>query len=79
MRRTVWEALSYEQRRAFAVTSKKCIKKDCDEPAGTPWGPFWCADHDDERIGRVSAEFQSLVAELRALRAENERQPEETT
>ena len=22
----------------------------CDEPAGTIWGPYWCPEHDKERL-----------------------------
>lgn len=65
MTRDEWEALSADERRAFANPDRPCIEKDCTEPAGTPWGPHWCADHDDERIHRISAQLQTIRKELR--------------
>lgn len=34
-------------------TGKICIEKDCEEPAGTAWGPYWCVKHNGERIMRI--------------------------
>lgn len=72
MRRAVWEALSADERRAYADPSKRCIERGCDEPAGTPWGPLWCADHDDERIERVSRQLHGIADELRTDAAQQE-------
>ena len=36
MNRTEWEALSADERRAFAKPGAKCYEPDCTEPAGTP-------------------------------------------
>lgn len=52
--RDEWEAMSAAERRAFADPDKTCIESGCTEPAGTPWGPLWCARHDDERLARIS-------------------------
>lgn len=62
MNRTEWQALSAEERRGYANPDRSCIERGCDEPAGTPWGPHWCADHDDARLERVSAGFASVLA-----------------
>lgn len=65
MIRATWEAMTAMQRRAHADPNRKCIELGCDEPAGTPWGRHWCADHDDERIHRISAQLQTIRKELR--------------
>lgn len=39
---------------------KPCIEPDCNEPAGTLWGPLWCPDHDRERIDRISAQLKAI-------------------
>jgi len=62
--RDEWEAMSKEERRAFADPKRKCIEKGCDEPAGTPWGQYWCADHDDARIKRITAGLRGIQATL---------------
>lgn len=37
-----------------------CVERGCDEPAGTLWTPFWCPDHDVERLERVSAGLRTF-------------------
>ena len=32
----------------------------CPEPAGTLWGPYWCPEHDRERIDRISQQLDEL-------------------
>jgi hypothetical protein len=59
-----------DQRRRYADPTRKCIEKDCREPAGTPWGPYWCADHDDERINRISRNLRGIVDDLHRHRIE---------
>ena len=70
MKRTEWEAMSADQRRRYADPTKKCVEKGCREPAGTPWGPLWCADHDDERINRISRNLRGIVDDLHRHRIE---------
>ena len=41
-------------------SGRTCIE-DCDQPAGTWWGPHWCPDHDVERIDRISASLAALT------------------
>lgn len=38
----------------------KCIEPGCDEPAGTPWTPLWCAAHDEERRARITASLERV-------------------
>jgi hypothetical protein len=38
-----------------------CIESGCELDAGTLWGPYWCPEHDRERLDRVSAEFEALM------------------
>jgi len=45
-------------------TGKSCVEKGCDRPAGTHWSPFWCAEHNAERLERITA---TLEAELKRL------------
>lgn len=44
--------------------TKRCIETDCDEPAGTPWGPHWCARHDLLRLDRIRRQLSELQAEM---------------
>ncbi len=41
-----------------------CGEQPCDQTAGTDWGPFFCPDHDVQRLERVSAGFADLKASL---------------
>lgn len=68
MNRADWEAMSRDERRSYANPNSTCVERGCTEPAGTPWGPMWCADHDDERIHRITASLEAIEASL-------ERQP----
>lgn len=43
-------------------SGRTCL--DCDEPAGTPWGPYWCPDCDVRRLDRISAGFAAIQAEF---------------
>lgn len=64
VKRTEWEALSRAERRAHADPTRKCIMRSCIEPAGTPWGPHYCADHDDERINGISKALDDILDDL---------------
>ena len=44
-------------------TGKPCIVRGCDRPAGTAWGPYWCFEHNVERIDRVSGQLRALVGD----------------
>ena len=41
-------------------TGKSCIVKDCTEPAGTMWGPWWCFEHNVERINRITKNLEEM-------------------
>lgn len=43
-------------------TGKHCIEKGCENPAGTNWSPFWCVEHNIERLDRIT---NTLEAELK--------------
>lgn len=43
-------------------SGRTCIEAGCDEAAGTLWGPLWCPDHDRERLDRISAQFDAILA-----------------
>lgn len=45
-------------------SGRQCCEPNCTEPAGTRWGPYWCPDHDKERLDRVSRGFESIMADL---------------
>lgn len=43
-------------------SGRVCVEAGCDQPAGTLWGPMWCPDHDRERLDRISASLDALIA-----------------
>lgn len=45
-------------------SGRVCIENGCDLPAGTHWGPYWCPDHDVERLDRITRNLEGLMAEL---------------
>lgn len=46
------------------MTERTCIEAGCNEVAGTPWGPYWCPAHDEERRNRISAQLNDLAYEF---------------
>ena len=36
---------------------------ECNEPAGTSWGTFFCPRHDVERIARITRNLEALAGE----------------
>lgn len=56
-------------------TGKSCIEEGCEHPAGTAWSPYWCFEHNVERIHRISAQMDQVVDNFkeRALAAAQER------
>lgn len=46
-------------------SGRMCIEDDCDEPAGTWWGPYWCPEHDRQRLNRIVAELVEIRGSLR--------------
>jgi hypothetical protein len=43
-------------------TGKPCIVAGCDKPAGTAWGPYWCFEHNVDRLTRIDGQLRSLAA-----------------
>jgi hypothetical protein len=42
-------------------TGKPCIEIGCDAPAGTGWSPYWCFEHNVERIQRIGGQIDALL------------------
>lgn len=81
-----FEDRNHEHNSAKYHTGKKCTEKGCDHPAGTWWSPYWCFEHNVERMQRITAsltditekaEFQAKIdkatAELRSWAGEMSR------
>ncbi len=70
MLRTEWDTLTDNERRRWATENGqgRCIEQHasgrCHEPAGTPWGKYWCAHHDDRRLARISAGLRSIQRDM---------------
>jgi hypothetical protein len=47
-------------------SGRECIESGCVEPAGTAWGPYFCPEHDVERLDRISASLESIASSLRS-------------
>ena len=41
-------------------SGRTCIESGCAVPAGTLWGPYWCPDHDRDRIDRISGQLEQI-------------------
>lgn len=42
-------------------TGKVCIAPGCIRPAGTAWGPYWCFEHNVERIKKIDEQLNKLI------------------
>ena len=47
-------------------TGKKCIEPGCTRPPGTAWSPYWCFEHNVERIQRIDKSVKQLVVDAAA-------------
>ena len=45
-------------------SGRRCHTQPCDQPAGTIWGPYWCPEHDKERLDRIDASLTSIIKGL---------------
>lgn len=45
-------------------SGRVCDVAGCGAEAGTLWGPFWCPEHDKERLDRISASFAEIEAQF---------------
>ena len=37
-----------------------CIEMGCEQPAGTAWSPYWCFEHNVERIERITQQLAEI-------------------
>lgn len=42
-------------------SGRTCIEAGCMSAAGTLWGPYWCPEHDKQRLDRVSDQLHALA------------------
>ncbi len=59
--RDCWTGDGYEHD-CHKPSGRTCL--DCDQPAGTPWGPYWCPPCDVIRLDRISTSLGSMLADL---------------
>lgn len=45
-------------------SGRTCTETGCDQPAGTRWGPYWCPDHDAQRLDRITTQMSALSGKL---------------
>ncbi len=45
-------------------SGRRCYAQPCEKPAGTRWGPYWCPEHDKERLDRISENLEQIAASL---------------
>jgi hypothetical protein len=43
-------------------SGRVCV--DCDQPAGTSWGPYWCPPCDEKRLDKCTAGLDAALAGL---------------
>lgn len=41
-------------------SGRACDERGCGSPAGTFWGPYWCPDHDAQRLDRITAQLNDI-------------------
>lgn len=41
-------------------SGRRCFVTGCDADAGTLWGPYWCPEHDKQRLDRITASFEEI-------------------
>jgi hypothetical protein len=44
------------------LTGEVCIERGCDKPAGTAWSPWWCFEHNVERMRRITTRLEGLAS-----------------
>lgn len=45
-------------------TGEICIEPGCNNPAGSAWSPFWCAEHNIIRMDRINGGFREIMEHL---------------
>lgn len=43
-------------------SGKKCVERECSEPAGTGWSPYWCFKHNAARMDRIDVSLKAEMA-----------------
>ncbi len=41
--------------------AKKCIEKDCNNPAGTRWSPYWCKECNIKRMDNITKNLEEFA------------------
>lgn len=44
-------------------SGQPCHEKGCSNPAGTKWSPYWCFEHNVERMHRISKSLEDIAAQ----------------
>lgn len=39
-------------------SGRVCVEPGCNLEAGTLWGPYWCPDHDRDRLNGITATLE---------------------
>lgn len=47
-------------------TGRHCVEPECTNPAGTAWSPYWCAQHNIERMRRITQRLDALASRFDA-------------
>jgi hypothetical protein len=45
-------------------TGKPCIEPGCSKTAGTEWSPYWCFEHNVERIKKIDTQLRKLISDM---------------
>ena len=50
-----------------SMKKRICVEHGCGKLAGTPWTPFWCKKHDEERRKRITTQLETLSCDFEHL------------
>lgn len=53
-------------------SGEPCHTKGCEAPAGTAWSPYWCFQHNVERIDRISATLENELQRMELIKLVNQ-------
>lgn len=45
-------------------SGRTCVERGCMNAAGTYWGPYWCPDHDKERLDGITSALEAISVAL---------------
>jgi len=51
---------NHEGNSSIHWTGKECVENGCHSPAGTAWSPYWCFEHNMQRMKRIDASFEAI-------------------